>query len=213
MPGILIALLALLVLFGLWSTSHWLDPGRIGQKLAERVPGRTRRDGVALRTWAETALESHPALQTWLLGLPETGLVALIERLEAFCLDLNLQPRWLWNPETLPTPHLRDVVTGVVTEYLEACHQAMIHQDQLTLCGLYLEWVENVTDARHHELRRHLFSLLVEADLAEPMPSYDLIVASETQRQEWAAQAIRTAALKDWPQFVTLANRVRIDTA
>jgi hypothetical protein len=208
MIGVLL-LLALLAAFGLWLSGSWLEPGRLGQKLKALIPARAPPDGAALRGWAETGLEQHPALRAWLLGLPDAGLAALGGRLEAFCLDLNLRPQWLWNPESLPPPQLREVVAGVLIEYLEACRRAMAHQEQFALCGLYLEWVENLADARHRQPRRHLFTRLVEAGLAEPMPSYDLIMASEAQRQEWAAQAIRAAALKDWPKFAALAAEVR----
>lgn len=200
-------LLALLVAFGLFLSGPWQAPERLRQGILHLARKKTD-SAAAFRAWAETSPDLRPELQAWLLALPEAGLAALAERLETFCADLNLRLAWLLGEEAGMPPELRKTMTAIVADYLDTCRRAVGHQHEFGLFDTYHALVGNLTDARYRDLRRRLFTRLAEDGLAEPLPTYDLIMASETQRQALAAEAIRAAAAKDWRAFGEVLREV-----
>lgn len=200
-------LLALLVVFGLFLSGQWQAPEQIKQQIMNLARKKTD-SAAAFRAWAETSLGQRPELQAWLLALPEAGLAALAERLETFCADLNLRLAWLLGEEAGMPPELRQTMSAIVADYLDTCRRAVGHQHEFTLFDTYHSLAFDLADARHRDLRRRLFSRLAETGLAEALPTYDLIMASETQRQALAAEAIRAAASRDWRAFGEVLREV-----
>ena len=71
----------------------------------------------------------------------------------------------------------------------------------MALFATYHKIVANPSDKRYRDARRSLFTRLIAENLAQPLPAYEMIMASETQRQELAVKAIQEAAAKDWTVF------------
>jgi hypothetical protein len=118
-----------------------------------------------------------------------------------FCADLNIQLSWLVERHIDAAPPLRQATRTIVVDYLEVCWQAIRHQSGISLFSKYHKLVANPADNRYRDARRALFTRLTALGLAEPLPTYELIMASELQRQTLAADAIRAAAAKDWDAF------------
>ena len=209
---IILAILAALVTFALLLGGYWEVP----ERLEEQVRGLLRKKSdppAQFRAWVETALGENPALQAWLLSLSEDGFKALTQRVAAFCADLNIQLSWLVERHLDVAPDLRKATQTIVVDYLEVCWQAIRHQDQIALFNRYHKLVANPADSRYRDLRRRLFTRLTADGLAEPLPSYELIMASEIQRQALAAKAIREVADKDWKTFAKIFGEVLEGTA
>lgn len=199
----IIAILIALTLFALLLAGRWETPEQIARQL-RGLAGRTDDPSVAFRAWVASDLDGHGELQHWLLGLPDDGFKALTQRVVAFCTDLNIRLSWLVERHLDVAPELRRSVRAIVLNYLEVCREAIGHQAEIGIFRSYYDAVARPADARHQNLRRILFTRLTAAGLTEPLPSYELIMASELQRQALAAKAIREAAGKDWPAFAAI---------
>lgn len=209
---IMLVILAFLVVFALLLGGGWEAPERLKQQVMGLV--RKKSDPPAqFRAWVETALVETPALQAWLLSLSEDGFKALTQRVVAFCADLNIQLSWLVERHLEVAPDLRKATHTIVVDYLEVCWEAIRHQDEITLFSRYHKLVANPADARYRDIRRRLFTRLAADGLTEPLPSYELIMASEIQRQTLAAKAIREVAAKDWKTFAKIFGEVLEGTA
>ena len=160
------------------------------------------------RAWVESSMDENPELRAWLLDLSHEGFAALTQRVVAFCADLNIQLSWLVERHVDVAPALQKAVRTIVVDYLSVCREAMRHQDQIALFREYHKLVANPADSRHRDLRRRLFTRLTSDGLAEELPYYELIMASETQRQALVAKAIRGVADKDWQAFAKIFQEV-----
>jgi hypothetical protein len=195
--------LGMLVAFALLLGGYWETPEQIKQQIlafARKQPDPS----VKFRAWAASDLGENPPLQAWLASLPEAGFQALTQRVVKFCADLNIQLSWLVERHVDVAPPLRLATKTIVADYLEVCWQAIRHQGDISLFGKYHKLVANPADARYRDLRRQVFTRLTALGLAEPLPTYELIMASELQRQVLAADAIREAAAKDWDAFAKI---------
>ena len=203
--------LGFLAAFALLLGGWWKSPEQIKQQIGD-LPGRllagtraawgwvkhratasARRkralpDG--FRAWVATDLGEKPALQAWLLSLPEPGFRALTVGTVRYCADLKIELSWLAERHTDVAPPVREATSAIVADYLEGCWRAVCHKKAIALFGLYRQLVAEPADPRH-----------IALGLAAPVPAYELIMASERQRQALAAKAIREAAAKDWDAF------------
>jgi len=183
----------------LWAAC-WTALGRAKQKIGE--PFRKQHAlPVKFRAWAASDLGGNPALQAWLLSLPEPGFQALTQGTARYCTDLKIELSWLAERHIDVAPPVRQATRAIVTDYLQGCWQAVCHKNDIALFSLYHQLVANPADSRHIDLRRRLFTRLTVLGMAGPVPAYELIMASERQRQTLAAKAIREAAAKDWNAF------------
>jgi hypothetical protein len=153
------------------------------------------------RAWVAAELGEKAALQAWLLSLPEPGFRALTKGTVRYCADLKIELSWLAERHTDVAPPVRDATSAIVADYLEGCWRAVCHRKAIALFGIYRQLVAEPTDPRHIDLRRQAFNRMTALGLATPVPAYELIMASERQRQSLAAKAIREAAAKDWNAF------------
>ncbi len=199
--------LGLLVAFALLLGGYWEVPEQILQKIIA-LTGKRPDPHVKFRAWVESDLVEIQPLQAWLLSLHEAGFQALTERVVSFCADLNIQLSWLVERHIDVAPALRQATKTIVVDYLEVCWQAIRHQGDVALFSKYHKLVSNPSDTRYRDVRRKLFTRLTALGLAEPLPTYELIMASELQRQTLAANAIRKAAAKDWDGFARIFNEL-----
>ncbi len=156
------------------------------------------------RDWVACDLGDHPALQAWLLSLPEPGFQALTQGTVRYCVDLKIELSWLAERHVDVAPPVQQAVKAIVVDYLHGCWRAVCHRKSIALFGLYRQLVAEPTDSRHIDLRRQAFKRVTALGLAAPIPAYELIMASERQRQVLAAKAIRETATKDWDTFAKL---------
>jgi hypothetical protein len=204
---IVILVLALLAMFALILGGWWEAPPQLKEAVMGLKPHKADPPE-RFKAWALESLGDHPELQAWLSSLSDEGMRALTQRVSAFCADLNMQLSWLVLGHLDAAPHLRQTAQAIVADYLEICRRAIERQPDIVLFGSFHKVVENVADGRYRDLRRKLFTRLTAEGLAEPLPSYELIMASETQRQAMAAKAIRQAAAKDWREFARVFETV-----
>jgi hypothetical protein len=220
--AVLALIVGFLIAFALLLGGWWKAPEQIKQQIVG-LPGRllagfrtawkwvkhrataSARKKRALpdgfRAWAATELGDKPDLQAWLLSLPEPGFRALTEGTVRYCADLKIELSWLTERHTDVAPPVREATSVIVTDYLEGCWRAVCHKNAIALFGLYRKLVAEPADSRHIDLRRQTFNRVTALGLAAPVPAYELIMASERQRQSLAAKAIREAAAADWDAF------------
>ena len=156
------------------------------------------------RDWVACDLGDHPVLQAWLLSLPEPGFLALTQGTVRYCVDLKIELSWLAERHVDVAPAVQQAVKAIVVDYLQGCWQAVCHKDGISLFGIYHQLTTNLAETRQIDLRRRLFTRLAASGLSAPVPAYELIMATERQRQALAAEAIREAATKDWDTFAKL---------
>lgn len=199
MTGFLVVL-ALLVMYALILGGYYETPGQI-LEAAKAITLKKPDVALEFRGWVDTDLQENPELRKWVLGLPDEGFAALTQRLAAFCADMNIQLEWLTGRHMDVAPAARQAANTVVVDYLKLCRKALIRQNDVAFFATYHKIVANPSDARYRDARRRLFTRLIAENLAQPLPAYEMIMASETQRQELAVKAIREAAAKDWTVF------------
>lgn len=207
---IVLIMLALLVLFAMLLGGYIVPTERI-EELKQSIKSFGRRTTEVtgrFRAWVERALTPTPELQAWLLSLSEEGLQALTQRVDAFCSDVNINLAWLVDQDIDVAPELKQTVQTIVVDYLTMCWKAVQHQNDIALFGYYYQAVRDPSDGRYRELRRKLFTRLTADGLAEQLPAYELIMASETQRQAMAAEAIQQVAANDWNNFTRIFQEV-----
>ncbi len=195
-----LVVLALLVMYALILGGYYETPGQI-LEAAKAITLKKADVSLEFRDWVDTDLQESPELRKWVLGLPDEGFAALTQRLAAFCADMNIQLEWLTGRDIDVAPAARQAANAVVVDYLKLCRKALSHQNDVALFATYHKIVVNPSDARYRDARRRLFTRLIAENLAQPLPAYEMIMASETQRQELAVKAIREAAAKDWTVF------------
>lgn len=208
---LILIILVLLVAFALFLGGYWETPENLRDKVKNLVDvvRATKTDPpTAFRAWVDASLGDRPELRAWLLSLSDEGFKTLTKRVVAFCADLNIQLSWLVEQHLEVAPELQKAARTIVVDYLEGCCEAIRHQDEIALFRTYHRLVANPADARYSDVRRRLFTRLTSEELAEPLPSYELIMASETQRQALAAKAIRDVAAKDWSAFARILSEV-----
>ncbi len=195
-----LVVLALLVMYALILGGYYETPGQI-LEAAKAITLKKADVSLEFRDWVDTDLQENPELRKWVLGLPDEGFAALTQRLAAFCADMNIQLEWLTGRHIDVAPAARQAANTVVVDYLKLCRKALSRQNDVALFATYHKIVANPSDARYRDARRRLFTRLIAENLAQPLPAYEMIMASETQRQELAVKAIREAAAKDWTVF------------
>ena len=204
--------LGMLVGFALLLGGYWEAPAQLKEQIL--ALGRSKPQPAAtFRAWVESDLGGEADLQAWLLSLSEEGFAVLTQRVVKFLADLNIQLSWLVDRHVDAAPPLKQAVRAVAVDYLRVCQEAIRHQESIGLFGKYHKLVTQLADVRYREPRRSLFTKLVAAGLAEPLPAYELIMASETQRQALAAKAIQEAAAKDWGAFAPLLQATLAELA
>jgi hypothetical protein len=207
-----VLILGALVVFALALGGYWETPEQLLGQI--RAFARSKSEPpAAFRAWIDNDLKENPALRDWLLSLPNEGFAMLTDRVVKFCADLNIRLSWLVQGEIAVAPPLRQAVKTIVVDYLEVCWEALRHQADIGIFDKYHALISHPADARYRDARRALFTRLIAEGLAEPLPTYELIMASELQRQSMAARAIREAAAKDWVRFGQIFAEVLAERA
>ncbi len=200
---ILSAIVLMFLLSWLWDSSA----KSVSEQLKERVQSITPKTvdyAPAFRVWVESSLDDQPDLKAWLLGLSEDGFGALTVRVAAFTSDLNIEMSWLLEGSITITSELETACKAIIVNYLEVCRQGIAQQSDITVFDTYQKLITLNTDSRYLNLRRTVFARLTNEGLVDSIPTYDMIMASELQRQEMASNAIKTYAAKNWKQFARI---------
>ncbi|MGI9211886.1 MAG: hypothetical protein ACR2HF_05390 [Methylococcaceae bacterium] len=194
-----------LIFAGLWWWSDYarVIPGQIKEKVQTIVP-KTVDYLPAFKLWIENNLEDEPELKAWLLGLSDDGLGALTVRVAAFAADLNIQMEWLLGNAMDIAPGLKATCQSIIVNYLDVCRFGIAEQGDITIFDTYNKLITLNGDARFLNLRNAVFARLIREGLVDAIPAYDMIMASELQRQEMASAAIRLHAASNWDGFVKI---------
>lgn len=207
MTLILIAIFCVffVVFAGLW---WWDDSAKnIASQIREKVQTITPKTidySPAFRRWIEENLANEPELKTWLTSLSEEGFGALTLRVAGFTTDLNIRMEWMTENAVDISPRLKSTCKSVVVNYLKVCRQGILEQADITVFDTYNKLVTLNADSRFLELRRLVFARLTREGLVEAIPAYEMIMASELQRQEMASVAIKEYASSHWNDFVLI---------
>jgi len=128
---ILVVFLVLLVLIALvvWSVSQPKDKLQaVWSELASPFISKTKDLATPLRNWAQTALGDEKPLQTWLIGLPDEGLQALGDNIANFCMEMDVELDWLFDPEAEVDPNAKAAAEEMVVDYCKICLKAVQNQ-------------------------------------------------------------------------------------
>ena len=156
---------------------------------AHRQPADLTKQFLA---WADTALTDQQALQAWLQRLPEQGQRILTQRLAAFCSDIGFELVWLVDHHLDIDPAVAQSAKEVVVHYCRACYLAVTIFGDLQLLKPYLVMKETPGDKMHRALGQQLYTDLVAAKLAAPLPA-EIALAPESTRWEYVIGAIDQA--------------------
>lgn len=122
---VLLALIALVV----WSVSQPKEKLQaVWSELASPFTSKTKDLATPLRDWAQTALGNEQPLQTWLVGLPDEGLQALGENIANFCMEMDVELDWLFDPEAEVDPNAKAAAEEMVVDYCKICLKAVQNQ-------------------------------------------------------------------------------------
>lgn len=125
---------------------------------------------VKFRDWVACDLGGHPALQAWLLSLPEPVSQALTQGTVRYCVDLKIELSWLAERHVDVAPAVQQAVKAIVVDYLQGCWQAVCHKDGIALFGIYHQLAANPADTRQIDLRRRLFTRLAASGCPRRCP-------------------------------------------
>jgi hypothetical protein len=155
----------------------------------------------AFAQWAATSLGHEPALQAWIAALPAPALQALVDQVATFCAEMNLNLAWLVEGRLGEEPVLQQAAHEIVVAYCSACWKAVAAQPEVQLFDTYQRLLQDPTNRRHRALSQQLYAQLIEQGLAAAPPPSDLVLASESQRQSYAIEAIQQAAQQNPQAF------------
>jgi hypothetical protein len=126
---ILVILLILPVLIAIWSLSQPKEKLQaVWSELASSFTPKNKDLATPLRDWAQTALGNEQPLQTWLVGLPDEGLQALGENIANFCVEMDVELDWLFDPEAEIDANAKAAAEEMVVDYCKICLKAVQKQ-------------------------------------------------------------------------------------
>ncbi|QTR46596.1 hypothetical protein J9253_01150 [Thiothrix litoralis] len=122
---VLLALIALVV----WSFSQPKETLQaVWSEISSPFNNRTKDLATPLRDWAQTDLGEEQPLQTWLVGLPDEGLQALGESIANFCMEMDVELDWLFDPDAEVDPNAKAAAEEMVVDYCKICLKAVQNQ-------------------------------------------------------------------------------------
>ncbi|MDE3091922.1 MAG: hypothetical protein KGJ80_21325, partial [Chloroflexota bacterium] len=140
----------------------------------------------------------------WLSGLSDKELEQFTQRVAQFCASLNFDLAWLTEAQVSREPELRQAVEDTVLLYSLAAWRANNVQQEVTTFLAYQEWLANPN--QHKTFGQELHQALIQRGLVTVPP--DLYLASEQERVEQAAIAIRKVADEHPAAFRAALHRV-----
>lgn len=181
------------------SVVQWATQLRTKMQPAQPDEDRVKQ----FREWVTHDLSKEPALQSWLLALPDPGLALLTDHIAAFCQEMNFDLKWLLEQQVTIAPELKSAMQAVILDYCRACQKAVPAQKDAKLFTTYQQLLKNPNGREEQALGRTLYANLTTQGLTTT-PAADLINATEKERQQQAIQAIQQIATKDWAQFAQI---------
>ncbi|NDJ62105.1 MAG: hypothetical protein GYB67_13330, partial [Chloroflexi bacterium] len=154
----------------------------------------------AFKTWVEADLNDNEYLRVWLLSLPPEGLRALTVQIARFCADLNIDLNWLLSGDLALEPHVEAAVADIVTDYCQACLNAIRIQGQLETFQNYQTRLSEIVKKDQQTVGQALLTQLRDENLVPPTAA-DLLLASDEECREYALHTIRNAAERDREKF------------
>ncbi|NJP04565.1 MAG: hypothetical protein HC837_02490 [Chloroflexaceae bacterium] len=160
------------------------------------------------QSWAGTNIDDVQ-LKNWLTELSPKANKALTEQLNDFCANLGFELSWLLDDTLEKDPEIEREARQVVIAYCTACWHAAQSYNDFELFKTMQEIEKQAFTREHKSLSRRLFTELVKRDMAASVPA-ELFVASEKERQEHMANAIRQAAETDREAFKAVLKEVML---
>ncbi|NDJ60862.1 MAG: hypothetical protein GYB67_07035 [Chloroflexi bacterium] len=159
------------------------------------------------KDWVDSDLKDEPQLRTWLLGLPEEAIRALVIQLDEFCQELSIELAWLVSGDLNVEPSTRAVVRDVVVTYCKMCLKAVQIQPDVSAFRVYQDILAGLERGERQPLAQQLLAKLRENNLAEPPPP-NLVLATAPDRRRYAVETIREAATRDRTKFKAIWQEV-----
>lgn len=160
------------------------------------------------RQWVRDHLDDEPALQAWLLAISDRGFALLTEQLNIFCMEVNLDLRWLVYSEAEIEPRLQAGVRQTAILYCQACHTAYGVQDEVEDFRAYLQSVRHLARLDNPQATQRLLSELREHDFLTTIDP-ELMIASKEERQAFMERTIRLAIQQDKAAFDAILTRLQ----
>lgn len=151
--------------------------------------------------------ESTRAMKSWLTSLESEESEILAKQVSDFASDLNFELGWLLDKKLEDHAELKRDMEEVIVLYCLATFKGLLLQDELNTFIMFQAWLEDPTRKEYQELNQQLFTILVERELAQPVPP-ELLLADEQQRSEYAIQAINRVLQADRKTFVIILKEV-----
>lgn len=171
-----------------------------------RLLGNKQETAKKFQTWADANIEDSD-LKAWLTGLSPEAASALVDQLADFCANLGFELPWLIDEQMDKDPEINQEATAVVTSYCRACWRAAQSYNDFELFKVIGEIEHSPFARKNQELARRLFGELVKREMAASVPP-ELFLASEKERQEHMATAIKQAAETNRDKFKTVLKDV-----
>lgn len=156
------------------------------------------------REWIENELQTEKTLQSWLLKLPEPGFALLTDHIAAFCVEMNFNLAWLFDPQLAVVPDLKRTMRSVVIDYCQACYKSIPIQVEAQLFAKYQELLRPSKSKQVQALRRALLAELIAHDLISSSNTAELLNAPDQEQQQQIIKTIQVAAAKGWSQFAPI---------
>jgi hypothetical protein len=171
-----------------------------------RLFGSKQERARKFQTWAEAHIEDAD-LKAWLTGLSPEAASALADQLADFCVNLGFELQWLLDGNMDHDQEIKQEATAVVTAYCRACWRAAQNYNDFELFKVLREIEQSPFSRKNQDLARQVFGELVKREMAASVPP-DLFLASEKERQEHMASAIKQSAETERDKFKTVLKDV-----
>lgn len=175
-----------------------------------RVPWRRSQPTkavTAFRTWAVSTFADQPTIQHWLAALGDDAIELLTAKLSDFCHDLGFEFDWLLEHKVDEDHVLAPRLQAIVVQYIEACYQAVIVQDEVKAFQAWQDFAQHPYRKEQQALAQRLLARLLAEGLTPPA-AQSLLTAPEKEREIYIVQAVREAAEKHPAAFRAVLKTV-----
>lgn len=158
------------------------------------------------QNWASAHFQD-PDLRNWIAGLSKEQCKALTEHLTSFCNSLGFELDWLTSQRLASTQELGPSAALIVEHYCTACFQATTVQSGFQHFKKALDLVEQPFSRDHKPTTQKVYAELVRRNAVPPMTP-ELMLASEQERQDEIARALKEVSRTNWATFIAAFEAV-----
>jgi hypothetical protein len=187
-------LVTLLLLFVVFSVVVVLVEMRIRAYRRQKTVAK-EQNVLSLRLWVKTTTNMSPQLRQWVLNLSDEAIYVLVKRLNDFCTDLGLRLEWLFSQNAQDDRSVVPVINQIVANYLDACYQAYLVQDDANAFEKWRAYLEQPFAKEHHSLAERVLDHLIDEGISPPEAS-SLLETTDKERDVYIHYAVREASEK-----------------